>query len=226
MRYLLASFLTFTTLIVNAQLRKVSTDKVSKSNYPISLSIQPLFLYNNCLKLDGEVQQKEKASALIGGVEIYAGKILLLYKDQLDNDNNNNDYINGTGINIAYKIKLNKSEKLTSFYFSPGFTLRNLKITTNGDGFYTYNEGGVEYYTYGNIEKENKIQSALIYGNVGYHKVWTTSLLLDTYLGFGYKKATENKDLEFNRNYEKPIYGFNYSGVTIQAGIKLGFQLK
>ena len=210
-----------------AQLRKVSYDEIAKSNYPISISFQPIFLLNNALKVDVEMQQKEKAGAFIGGLEVYTGKITILYPQESNlEETNNQDIINGIGLNLAYKLKFQKSEKLTSFYFSPGVTIRNFKLTLNGEGFYAFEQDGVEYYTYGPIEKNYPINSALFYGNLGYHKVWKTTMLLDAYLGFGYKTATKNNEVEFSRNYEQYAYGFNFNGYAVQAGLKFGFQIK
>ncbi len=216
----------FISNVLFAQLRKVSYDEIAKSTYPISISFQPVFLLNNALKVDLEMQQKEKASAFIGGLEVYNGKIALLYPQSKLEETNNEDRINGIGLNLAYKLKFQKSEKLTSFYFSPGVTLRNLKLTLKGEGFYTFVQDGVEYYTYGPVEKSYPINSALFYGNLGYHKVWKTTMLLDAYLGFGYKSSTRNNEVELSRNYEKYTYGFNFNGYSAQAGLKFGFQIK
>ncbi|HET8829910.1 MAG TPA: hypothetical protein VFM79_11245 [Pelobium sp.] len=207
-----------------AQMSKVSTDADAKSNLPLSISFQPLYLMNNTIRFDVEMQQKEKASAFIGALEIINGNTQLLYNG--GDDNATKDFVSGAGIGLAYKLKLNPSEKLTSFYFSPGVNFRTLKISLKGEDYYAYEEDGIEYYTFGETEKKYPINSAMIFGNLGYHKVWTTTILLDAYLGFGYKLSTSDKLLEANRDYEKPIYGFNYTGFTFQAGIKFGFQIK
>lgn len=226
-RFTLFIFCFLTSDHLFAQLRKVSYDEIAKSKYPISISFQPIFLLNNALKVDVEMQQKEKTGAFIGGLEVYNGKITLLYPQESNlEETNNQDRINGIGLNLAYKLKFQKSEKLTSFYFSPGLTLRNLKLTLKGEGFYAFKQDDVEYYTYGPIEKEYPINSALFYGNLGYHKVWKTTMLLDAYFGFGYKTSTKNNDLKFSRNYDQYAYGFNFNGYSAQAGLKFGFQIK
>ena len=66
----------------------------------------------------------------------------------------------------------------------------------------------------------------MIYGNFGFQKVWKSTLVLDLYTGIAYKNSTRNDDLELSRDYEKPTYGYNYNGYLIQAGVKIGFQIK
>lgn len=228
MRQITLCFLVFIIVFdANAQLRKVSTDAIAKSEYQMSLSFQPLFLLNNTIRLDYELQQKEKSAAFIGGLELITGNTSLLYRYINDDDNTlNKDDVSGVGLNLAYKYKLEKSDKITSFYVSPGITLRKVQLNTKGEDFYTYQENGVEYYTYGLIEKKYNINSALIFGNLGYQKVWNTGIMLDTYLGFGYKTTTRNSKLEVDRDYEKPFYVFNFNGFGLQVGLRFGYQIK
>ncbi len=208
-----------------AQMKKVSSnDAVAKSNFPLSISFQPIYLLNNTIRFDVEMQQKEKASAFVGALEVINGKAKFLYNyDEFDASE---DYVSGAGVSLAYKLKLDPTEKLTSFYFSPGITFRTMKITLTGEDYYAYQEDGIEYFTFGEVDTKYPVNSLLIFGNLGYHKVWTTTMLLDTYLGFGYKTSTKNELLETNRDYERPTYGFNYTGFTFQAGIKFGFQIR
>ena len=163
-----------------AQMTEVSTDADAKSNFPLSVSFQPLFLMNNTLRLDVEMQQKEKASAFIGSLEVINGNTAILYKYADDNlistDGRSKDYVSGAGVGLAYKLKLKPNEKLTSFYFSPGVTLRTLKITLKGDNYYAYEEDGIKYLTYGKTELKYPINSALVFGNLGYQKGWTTTM--------------------------------------------------
>lgn len=207
-----------------SQMSKVSDDADAKSNFPLSVSFQPIYLINNSLKFDVELQQKGKPSAFIGSLELIRGNPQLLYNT---GDNNaTTDCISGVGIGLAYKLKLNPTEKLTSFYFSPGVSFRKMKITLTGDDYYTYQEDGIQYFTFGKVDKKYPINSAFVFSNFGYHKVWTTTMLLDTYLGFGYKLSTKDNVLETDRDYEKPTYGFSYSGFIFQVGVKFGFQIK
>lgn len=211
-----------------SQLQKVSTDADAKSNFPLSVSFQPIYLVNNTLRFDVEMQQKAKAAAFVGAVEVINGNTELLYGNYDDNnsDNERRNSVSGAGVGLAYKLKLSPTEKLTSFYFSPGVMLRTLEIAVKGDNFYAYEEDGIKYFTFGKTETKYPINSALIFGNLGYHKVWTTTILLDAYLGFGYKISTRDQFLESITNFENPTYGFNYNGLAVQAGIKFGFQIR
>lgn len=219
---LLAAFLCSSNSF--AQLRKASSDLNAGSEYPISVSFQPIFLLNNTFRLDADIQKKDKASALNVGLEVIAGnpEILYYYKNGKAAD----DMVNGVGLSLGYKLKLNSAESLSGFYFSPGIALRTLKIGVTGEEFYSYTEDGLEYITYGEVTKKYPVQSALIFTNLGFHKVFTTHIVFDSYVGFGYKTSTRNDLLEANRNYEKPIYGFNFNGFTFLTGFKIGYQIK
>ena len=208
------------------QVRGVSNNNPVPSNYRLSITAQPIFLFNSAFKIDAELQRKQNKNAFIGGLEIYTGKTNLLYNNINIDDENIDDEVNGFGLNLAYKLKLKNSDEIRGFYFSPGITLRNFNINTKGEGFYTYKEGGVEYITYGLIDKDYNIKGALIYGNFGFQKAWKSTLVLDLYTGIAYKNSTRIDDLELSRDYEKPTYGYNYNGYLIQAGVKIGFQIK
>lgn len=225
MKLIISAFICLAVLQTTsfAQTNISSLDADAKSEYPLSLSFQPVYLLNNTLRFDAEMQQREKASAYIGALEVINGNTNILYNN---GDGNSNDRVSGLGIGFAYKLKLNPTKKLSSFYCSPGITFRRLNITLKGEDYYSYQEDGIEYFTYGEKETKYPVNSALIFGNLGFQKVWTTTMLLDVYLGFGYKISTRDRLLETIRDYEKPSYGFNYNGVAIQAGFKFGFQIK
>ena len=208
------------------QVREVSNNKPVPSNYRLSITAQPIFLFNSAFKIDAELQRKENKNAFIGGLEIYTGKTDLLYNNTYFDEKNIDDEIDGFGLNLAYKLKLKNSDEIRGFYFSPGITLRNFNLNTKGEGFYTYKEGDVEYITYGLIDKDYNTKGALIYGNFGFQKAWKSTLVLDLYTGIAYKNSTQNDELKLSRDYEKPSYGYNYNGYLIQAGVKIGFQIK
>ena len=62
-----------------AQMGNTSNDAYAKSNFPLSISFQPIYLINNTLRLDLEMQQKGKASAFITALELIGGNTQLLY---------------------------------------------------------------------------------------------------------------------------------------------------
>lgn len=196
----------------------------ASSDKAISVAFHPLFLFNNALKIDAELQT-QKPLAFIVGAEFYSGRTQDLYTQTNRFGEPTEDKISGIGINLALKYKADQSGQVNSYYFSPGLTYRYLNMELNGPGFYSYLQDGIEYQTYGDSQHNYKLHPVLIYGNFGrYYEL--NSVVADIYLGIGYKALAQNDELKKSRNYHKSTYGYNYRGPILQFGIKLGWQIK
>ncbi len=210
----------FTQTLVSAQNTKAEIKGTDKA---LSVTFHPLFLLNNAIKVDAELQGK-KSLAFIAGLELYNGKISDLYRQTNNFEEPIDDQIFGLGINLAVKYKIDQSEDVNSFYFSPGLTFRRLDIKVNGPAYYAYLQDGIEYYTYGDVKQSHKVNPLLIYGNFGRYYEFN-SVVADIYFGVGYKVLSQNKELLNTRKYHKAMFGYNYEGPTFQLGIKLGWQI-
>jgi len=191
----------------------------------LSISVQPLFLFTNALKMDVEWQRPLKKLAFIGGAEFYNGPVSPIFRTEQKYGDQTEDRINGFGITAALKYKF-RADKISSFYFSPGITYRRLNLKLTGPAYYSYLENDIEYYSYGNVVQEHQLHPVIIYGNIGVQHVEKSGLLADVYVGIAYKTVNRIHRVEVDRDYEKRSYGYNYRGLLFQAGVKLGFQLK
>lgn len=205
--------------------QETSPQSASKSsNKAITIGIHPLFLFNKTVKLDAEFQKADKPLAYVVGVEWYNGNINDLYRKRNSYGEKVEDRIAGFGINAAVKYKFSQSGRFNSYYFSPGVTFRHLVVKLDGPMFYSYMEDGMEYFLYGQAQKDIAINPVLLYGTFGrYFEI--DGFVLDMYFGLGHKLLKQNKELQTSRHYHEAMYGYNYSGATFLLGFKFGFQI-
>lgn len=196
-------------------------NKVDKK--AISVTLHPLYLFNKAVKIDAELQSK-KPLAFIAGAELYSGRVNSLYKQENSFGEATNDKISGLGINFAIKYKIQEIGGLNSYYISPGVTYRHLEINLEGPAFYSYQENGITYYTYGNTQQTQKVKPLVFYGNFGRY-IEVNSVVLDVFCGLGYKFLKQNQQLLNTRNYHEEMFGYNYEGPIFQVGVKLGWQI-
>ena len=200
--------------------------KEAKGNPLVSVSIQPLFLLNNALKLDAEIQKEGSRLVFIVGGEMYNGQIKSLYQQVNSFGEAIEDHVSGFGVNAALKYIVSRKGANGSYYISPGITYRNIDLTLKGPGFYSYLENDIEYIAYGETEQQFNRKPLLVYGNFGFQYAKRNALVIDVFGGIAYKSLAENAALRQIRDYEKPMFGYEYAGFLIQAGVKLGFQFK
>lgn len=204
-----------------------NSGETKASNTIINLSVQPLFLLNNAIKLDADIQPTQHRLKYIGGLEFYTGRTNLLYQSRSFLNDETDDKISGFGINLAAKHLIGKAKKAnSSYYISPGITYRRLTLTAVGPMFYSYEENGLEYYNYGDAEKSFNLNPLMVYANVGYQATFDNLFFLDLFIGVAQKFVARNEELDLIRNYRFNPYGFNYHGFLIQGGIKLGVKIK
>jgi hypothetical protein len=204
----------------NAQEASAPVQQKAHAN-ELKFAIEPLFLLNGALKLDAELHPKVAALSYLAGIEVYRGSTRILYGAENEFGEGVEDKVQGFGLNVAIKYPLRKTKTLT-FYTSPGFTFRSLTIKTKGPGFYSYEQGGLTYFAYGQTENSYHVNPILCYGNVGMEYI-KNSILTDFFIGLGYKSARSVADLEWSRDFHRRSYGYTYNGFFFQAGIKLGF---
>jgi len=220
--YLILLFFLVSSVKVFGQESKSEITKPG-TNKAISVTFNPIFLFNNTIKLDAELQTK-KPWAVIVGAEFYSGGIKSLYSQSNNFNEPVDDEIGGFGVNLAIKYKFDQSGDVNSYYFSPGLTYRQLNLTLNGPAYYSYMQDGIEYYTYGATTQSQKVSPVVLYGNIGrYYELG--SIVIDVYCGLGYKILNQNEELLKTRKYHKAMFGYNYDGAIFQVGIKLGWQI-
>lgn len=221
-----SSFLFWLLCVVSATLcaQESKNEKESTDNKKaISVTLHPLYLLNKAVKIDVELQSK-KPLAFIAGAELYSGRVSGLYEQKNTFGEDLEDKISGVGINLAIKYKFRPTGGVNSYYLSPGITYRRLELSLIGPAFYSYQENGITFYTYGNTQQTQRIDPVVLYGNFGRY-IEINSVVIDFFCGLGYKVLNQNQQLLNTRNYHEEMFGYNYEGPIFQAGIKLGWQI-
>ncbi|GAB1462843.1 hypothetical protein [Pedobacter sp.] len=195
----------------------------SGSGMAVAITIDPIYLFNNAIKLDATLQTS-KPLAYVVGAELYRGRVGGLYKQYNNYGEPTEDKIAGYGINAGIKYKFEQTERFNSYYISPGITYRRLTIKEVGPMYYSYTENGMEFISYGPSQKDTAINPILLYATVGRY-LEVGNVVLDMYFGAGRKLLKQNKELQASRKYHKAMYGYNYSEETFLIGIKLGYQI-
>jgi hypothetical protein len=216
-----------TTLCLNSTAGKAQTDsmaRASESQLAIALSVQPLFVLSNALKLDLEIQKPTSRFGYVVSPELYGGQTTDTSVPESQRNNKFPDRISGFGLGVQQKLKFKK--QLISPYFAYGLTYRRLKITYDTEDFVRYEENGLSYYAYGPVENPIQINSLLFNGLIGVQTLDWDFLLLDLYVGFGYKIVDVNMSNPGERRYNKMFFSPAFKGPIMMAGIKLGVQIK
>lgn len=196
----------------------------TKLRKPLSVTVSAFHFFNNALKLDVEQRSLDKSWSYLGGLEVYSGKIGNLY--QLKNQFNEDvfDKISGFGLNAAIKYNFEKTGGLNTFYLSGGATFRNLNFKLDGPMYYSYQDQGVAYITYGNHRLNERVSPFLIYTTLGRY-LEVERVVFDFYIGVGYRILKQNQTLLSQRKYHEYSYGYNYLGFNTQFGVKIGGQI-
>lgn len=201
-----------------------NNDQVTNRKPHLNISILPLYLYSKAIKFDTELQFKDINHGIILSTEIYNGLTEDASNQLFGGNSEATDKITGWGIGLAYKYKFSKEDN-TSFYISPGLTVRKLNIRAESEDFIPYTKDNLLYYKYGNIDKYYKLNGLLLSATMGYQKVWKPGILLDLYMGIGHKFSSKNEQLNKIRDYTKYAYNYGFNGPVFLIGFKIGFQI-
>lgn len=208
----------------SAQAQADSTkNHAASSNMAISLSAQPLYILSSAIKMDLELHKPTGRFGYVISPEFYSGNI----SDDRENHNRNGsspDRIKGFGLGIHQKLKFKK--QLVSSYFAYGATFRSQTITYHTESFIPYGNDGLSYYSYGPVDNRIKIKSLLVSAVMGFQTLDWDVLLMDAYIGFGYKLADLEMTYAGERRYDKNYFSPAYQGPLFMLGVKFGAQIK
>jgi hypothetical protein len=216
------NFVPFLLLLTafSARSQEKAIDSASRSKTAISVSLQPLFMVNNALKADLELQPSGRKFSYVLTAELYDGTI------QKDDDFGSSkrlahDQLNGFGLGILQKYKFKK--KLSSPYVAYGATYRHQEVAIETEGYYTTQQDGLTFYEYGAVKKRLLFDGLLLSTTLGYQKV-SYNFVCDVYFGIGYKAPFGDADSESHREYDDNMTSLTFKGIGMLVGFKLGYQ--
>ncbi len=206
-----------------ASAQETSNAETNISETKLNVNFQPLFLFNGAVKFDAEIRPRNKKLGAVAGAEFYGGKTEQLYVKFNESGERFDGSVKGYGINVGLVYYFKDVSPSASFYLSPGFTYRNLELTSNAPDYYTYLENNVEYISYGVILKAYTVKPQLFYGNIGFRYV-ASHIALDIYAGMAYKTVNNLPQFAERSVYERSTYGYTYTGFLLLGGVKIGYQ--
>jgi hypothetical protein len=199
-----------------------------------AITVQPLQLFNWCLRHDIDVRLGDSHNWLQFGLAVY-------YRPMKDNDNyyyEGNEYYNryywdsgwfrdplselkGYGLEINYKRFVDARR---SFYFAAGLSYSRLDVKYRGWVWKDYIEDGLQYFKYIQDFDTQKITRQGVNISFGYQIPTRRLFLCDLFWGFAYRHSyLADKD---KPAFDRDMFSFGYTGIVFQTGVRIGFGLK
>jgi hypothetical protein len=192
--------------------------KSEKKEKPASviLSLNGLNMVNDIYRLDLEGKKTGSHLSHILTGEFYNGTTGNTTIGSGD------DRISGRGIGFYQKWVFSKKMYGEIPYICYGATFRDITINYDDEGYNTFVENSLEYYRYGKFSDQIKIKGALYNLTGGIQFVTRERIVLDAYLGLGYKKSSSTSNYPGYRSYTKYESSHAYNGWITQVGFKIG----
>lgn len=142
---------------------------------------------------------------------------------------NNYDRMRGWGINTYAKYVAHKAGRISpltglpsrNLYLSIGPTYQNFTFSRYQEVAVPYEEDGITYYKFEQQEVETKLHRVGFNINFGF-QFTMDNLVLDLYLGVGYKAALDENGDQYTNTFAQMIDPA-YSGMIADGGFKIGF---
>jgi hypothetical protein len=226
-----ALFATLTlSLLVSTAFAQTANDKTDMKlphqNKRYTVAWQPLFLFNNALRLDFETRIKDKPAWLQISPAIYLVKKKNRYMSPygyahddyyLSLSGDHLRHMFGASLEVSYKYFFTRKE---SFYLSGGGSYAHHDIHYDGYQWESYMEDGLQYLRRKHGDINQKINKLGLNALVGYQIPNSGYFLFDMFLGAGYRKSfRSNPDA---RTYDSDIIAYGYTGFSFITGIRFG----
>lgn len=181
------------------------------------ISIVPQYVFQNGFRVDYEFNMKNNKKSWIQfspeffintGSESMTGKS---YKS-----------MSGIGLEIHHKYFMDNHNRRFGYYMAYGTGYQHYGIKDNQQVKFTYSENGAEYFSYKSADVTTPINRILLNFVFGKQVILHKPIILDYYLGVGFRYSMTNK-MELIDNYNETWFDYGYSGSLLVAGFKFGF---
>ena len=207
--------------------------RYARSQKKYTFTVQPLYLLSGGLKFDFEMRMGNGPDWLQFSPSvyywnrdlddkdyIYYGKILDRFDFWPTSIHRPFSKLRGVGLDVNYKRFINARR---SFYTATGLSYAHYNIKYWGFAGYDYIEDGLPYYGYEyglQTQHINRIGANWYFGT----RIPTRqAFVLDLFWGLGYRHAFSEKN---KPAFDDNFLTYGWTGLSFQAGIKLGFGLK
>jgi hypothetical protein len=206
---------------LSAQTTKEPVAKLPHQEKRFTVAMQPLYIFNNGLRLDFEKRIKDTPSWIQISPLMY--RVEHLYTDEnqqlLFSDEEVHSFWGG-GLELNYKYFFDPKE---SFYLAGGVTYIYHKIKYFDICPYPFTEDGLIYQIYEHDLFTQQINKLGANAYIGY-QLPTRSFLFDMFVGIGYRHSFAS-DKRLDR-FDKNMFSPGYTGAIITTGIRFGIKFK
>jgi len=196
-------------------------EKLPHQEKRFTIAAQPLYIFNNAVRLDFEMRIKNTPSWIqISPVGYLMPNI---------NDDNTEYWtfsgdglssLRGGGLELNYKYFFNRIESL---YVAAGGSYTHYNIGYSDYFMDKYTEDGLVYYIYKYGDIKQRINKWGLNTYFGY-QIPKPGFLFDMFVGLGYRYSHKNNAV--GRQFDDSMLSFGYSGPIFMTGVRIGVKFK
>ncbi len=204
--------------VANVSLAQQNKEEIEYKN---SIGFVPHYLIMNGLGLNYERKIGDKQWLALAP-QLYANEQSESNSYDLGSDGFYTSLL-GVGLTVMHKYDfIHDLER--SIYIAYGMEFNYFELKYPYEAWYTYEENGLEYYTYGIAEYKETIQRAGVDILIGYRWHPLSNFYTEIYTGGGIRKSFSETNQTTNpQKFDEYMNGYGYTGTVFLIGLKIGF---
>jgi len=191
----------------------------AQNAHPFALSFEPLYIFNNALRIDMErkiTPNEWLGINLTGYYSEYNPDAGRSWKS--NSGFHQIDGLKGLGIGATYKHYFTRIS-----FINLGANYTFFDVRNEGYGYREFRENGLAFYEYGKMDKHSIFKKVTANITYGIHSTFRRAFFVEPYVGMGL--AHGFYDESYQEKYNDTMFGFGYRGPYLLLGVKLGFNI-
>lgn len=176
----------------------------------------PQHLFNNGVRIETDIRLggQQHHWLVIAPVYYHRDKPGSIFSERWDTEG-----MEGGGLNVYYRRYFNEK---SGYYVSGGGGFRMINYEMNGFRWDTFEENGLEYYSYNPTNYRITYSTAIFDALTGYKLIADPNFALDFYAGFGFRYTLTRRPGNTFHYINQEAPGMGYSGFILLAGARIG----
>lgn len=205
-------------LLVGFTLASTAQEKKSMTG-DFAIALVPQYAIYNGIRLDFDFKIKPNQVLTLAPMFNYAYKSEIYYPDATN--------YTGGGLKVNYRYFPQSSGTPVGGYLGMGLHYKYTSVEYSSFDYYNYEEDGLTYQSYGEMDKEESFHQGGYDLLVGYQWIFDDLLIMDLYCGWGFRASGFDPDKAGNDSFwAETIFDPAYSGFTPLLGFRVGLFLK
>lgn len=190
------------------------------------LAFVPQYLINKGVRIDFDYILKNSKHVLSFSPQIYYDKNEINYSNFPGNYYENEyEHLNGFGVGIHHKIRINSNTKQWVFYFTYGVEYAHFSIKNKRWEWLNYTENNLEYLKYELIDIEQNTDRFRIDTYMNFQYNYAGNLFLDFYIGLGGVYSLNSMTPDYSTTeFDSNMYDYAFNGMYLPIGFRFGFR--